>query len=129
MAKKNKKNRLEVRSRPCLLCGRVGSDPHHYPVRRSHGAGDGLDEMVPLCRIHHDMVHSGNSDIMMVFEASADAYLRMVHVCDTLLPDAGRGRGSIPRPDRQGIGVGDSKAGTVSPVEGGDSSTAGEHGG
>lgn len=55
-----KDDRAAVRAMPCLLCGASGCDPHHWPVRKSHGAGNTMLEMVPLCRMCHDKVHNGD---------------------------------------------------------------------
>lgn len=45
---------------PCLVCGKYGVDAAHYPLRRSHGAGLGLLEVIPLCRFHHRLLDEGN---------------------------------------------------------------------
>ena len=42
----------EVRSNPCIVCGKKPSDPAHI---KSRGAGgpDVPENLLPLCRIHH----------------------------------------------------------------------------
>ena len=50
--------KLAHRSR-CLVCGMYGCDPAHWPVHHGMGgakAGWSVDEIVPLCRPHHDLV-------------------------------------------------------------------------
>ncbi len=43
-----------VRQLPCLVCGRVPSDPHHEPPLSLGGDARGL---CPLCRACHDYRH------------------------------------------------------------------------
>ncbi|MFA5636968.1 MAG: hypothetical protein WC977_13825 [Anaerovoracaceae bacterium] len=71
---KSRVNRRTVRERPCLLCGNLPSDPHHYPVRVSHGAGDTLLEMVPLCHHHHRLWHDGDDQVRADLEACYGYY-------------------------------------------------------
>lgn len=46
----------EIRTQPCAVCGLVPCDAHHI---RSRGAGgdDTADNLMPLCRDHHQEVH------------------------------------------------------------------------
>ena len=67
-----------VRGMPCLLCERRGCDPHHYPVRKSKGAGNTLEEMVPLCRICHDKVHGGDNDAIRQLEKAAEFHFKYI---------------------------------------------------
>ena len=48
-----------VAKRPCLICGRKPSDPHHLRFVQPRALGrKASDEFaVPLCRIHHRLVH------------------------------------------------------------------------
>lgn len=71
-------DRKLVRGLTCLLCGRPGVDPHHYPVRKSGGAGFSMDEMVPLCRHHHDLYHRGDAQTAIDLRAASEYYFRMV---------------------------------------------------
>ena len=74
-------DRSEVKAMPCILCGKYGCDPHHWPVRKSKGAGNSLFELVPLCRICHDKVHSGDKQAIRQLESNAiyhHDYLRML---------------------------------------------------
>jgi hypothetical protein len=56
---RNKAHLRYVAQQPCLLCGRKPSDPHHLrfmqPRALGHKASDEFS--VPLCRIHHRLVH------------------------------------------------------------------------
>jgi hypothetical protein len=48
-----------VAKQPCLICGRKPSDPHHlrYVQPRALGRKASDEFVVPLCRIHHRLVH------------------------------------------------------------------------
>jgi hypothetical protein len=48
-----------VAKQPCLICGRKPSDPHHlrYLQPRALGRKASDEFVVPLCRIHHRLVH------------------------------------------------------------------------
>ena len=48
-----------VAQQPCLICGRKPSDPHHlrYLQLRALGRKASDEFTVPLCRIHHRLVH------------------------------------------------------------------------
>jgi hypothetical protein len=48
-----------VAKQPCLICGRKPSDPHHlrYLQPRALGRKSSDEFVVPLCRIHHRLVH------------------------------------------------------------------------
>jgi 5-methylcytosine-specific restriction endonuclease McrA len=41
---------------PCEVCGGNAVDIHHI-VYRSRGGGDTIDNLMALCRYHHDMAH------------------------------------------------------------------------
>jgi hypothetical protein len=48
-----------VAKQPCLICGRVPSDPHHLRFAQSRALGRKVSDefTVPLCRGHHREVH------------------------------------------------------------------------
>jgi hypothetical protein len=48
-----------VAQQPCLVCGRVPSDPHHLRFAQSRALGRKVSDefTVPLCRGHHREVH------------------------------------------------------------------------
>jgi len=56
---RNKAHLRYVAQQPCLLCGRKPSDPHHLRFMQPRALGrKASDEFaVPLCRIHHRLVH------------------------------------------------------------------------
>jgi hypothetical protein len=56
---RNKAHLRYVAQQPCLLCGRKPSDPHHLRFMQPRALGrKASDEYsVPLCRIHHRLVH------------------------------------------------------------------------
>lgn len=70
----NRENRRATSECACLLCGYQPSDPHHWPIRRSHGAGDGRLEMVPICRRCHDAIHGGDTLKIELLETSGKLY-------------------------------------------------------
>jgi predicted restriction endonuclease len=72
--RKDRALRKRVAERPCLICGRSPCDPHHFPVRQSHGGQDTQDNMVPLCRIHHSAYHDGDHQVMELVEQAAPRY-------------------------------------------------------
>ncbi len=52
-----------VAAQPCLLCGRLPSDPHHLRFAQPRALGLKVSDefTVPLCRTHHRELHqSGN---------------------------------------------------------------------
>ena len=48
-----------VAGRPCLVCGRTPSDPHHVKFAESWTVGRKVSDRftVPLCRLHHHELH------------------------------------------------------------------------
>jgi hypothetical protein len=48
-----------VASKPCTVCGRQPSDPHHLRFTQNRALGRRVSDefTVPLCRIHHREVH------------------------------------------------------------------------
>lgn len=66
---------------PCLVCGKYGVDAAHYPVRRSHGAGWGLLEIIPLCRFHHRLLDEGSEVWKNIIGEVADRYHRRMYLC------------------------------------------------
>jgi hypothetical protein len=57
---RNREHLRYVARQPCLVCGRKPSDPHHLRFAQPRALGrKASDEfVVPLCRIHHRIVHS-----------------------------------------------------------------------
>jgi hypothetical protein len=54
-----------VASRPCLVCGRQPSDPHHLRFAQPRAIGLKVSDefTVPLCRGHHRQLHQvGNEE-------------------------------------------------------------------
>lgn len=57
----------KVRESPCLICGTTPSDPHHLRIvghQRGLGIKNGDDFTVPLCRKHHEELHSFGSEAL-----------------------------------------------------------------
>lgn len=79
--KRNDANRrnlhIAVSERGCLVCGHTPCDPHHYPVRASHGGKDSEDNLVPLCRLHHSAFHDGDEWVIDTVRRNAEHYFRL----------------------------------------------------
>lgn len=56
---RNKEHLRFVATKPCLICGRKPSDPHHLRFTQPRALGRKVSDeyAVPLCRIHHRLVH------------------------------------------------------------------------
>jgi hypothetical protein len=54
-----------VAGQPCLLCGRVPSDPHHLRFAQSRALGCKVSDefTVPLCRGHHREIHRSGDEV------------------------------------------------------------------
>jgi ERF superfamily len=63
-----------VAQQPCLLCGRKPSDPHHLRFMQPRALGrKASDEFaVPLCRIHHRLVHRVGNEAAWWKDAGID---------------------------------------------------------
>ena len=44
----------------CEICENIGSDVHHI-IFRSQGGGDNDDNLITLCRNHHNQAHGPES--------------------------------------------------------------------
>jgi hypothetical protein len=71
---RNKAHLRCVAQQPCLLCGRKPSDPHHlrYMQPRALGRKASDEFTVPLCRIHHRLVHRVGNEAAWWKEAGID---------------------------------------------------------
>jgi hypothetical protein len=63
-----------VARQPCLICGRKPSDPHHLRQMQPTALGrKASDEFaVPLCRIHHRLVHRVGNEAAWWQDAGID---------------------------------------------------------
>jgi hypothetical protein len=54
-----------VCKRPCLICGRQPSDPHHLRFAQPRALGRKVSDefIVPLCRTHHREVHRASDEV------------------------------------------------------------------
>jgi ERF superfamily len=60
---RDKEHRRFVLRQPCLVCGRMPSDPHHLTFIQPRALGRRVSDefTVPVCRVHHRELHrSGN---------------------------------------------------------------------
>jgi hypothetical protein len=64
-----------VAGRPCLICGRQPSDPHHLRFAQPPALGRKVSDefTVPLCRGHHREVHRSTDEIAWWTQADIDA--------------------------------------------------------
>jgi hypothetical protein len=71
---RNKAHLRFVAQQPCLICGRKPSDPHHLRFAQPRALGrKASDEFaVPLCRIHHRLVHRVGNEAAWWKEAGID---------------------------------------------------------
>jgi hypothetical protein len=66
----------KVRGMPCVICGKLPSDPHHLrSVGHPHGAAikNGDDFTIPLCRVHHEELHIFGSEKLFLDLHGIDA--------------------------------------------------------
>jgi ERF superfamily protein len=61
---RDKNHRKFVLRQPCLVCGRVPSDPHHLTFTQPRGLGYRVSDefTVPVCRIHHRELHRSGDE-------------------------------------------------------------------
>jgi hypothetical protein len=61
---RNKDHRKFVLRQPCLVCGRVPSDPHHLTFTQPRALGHRVSDefTVPVCRIHHRELHRSGDE-------------------------------------------------------------------
>ena len=63
-----------VARQPCLLCARKPSDPHHLRFMQPRALGRKVSDefAVPLCRIHHRLVHRVGNEAVWWKDAGID---------------------------------------------------------
>lgn len=76
-------DRKAVRAMPCLLCGRLGCDPHHM-IRKSKCGADSADNLVPLCRECHTKFHNGNREVIEQCWVNAEHHWEYLRRCGIL---------------------------------------------
>lgn len=61
---RDKEHRRFVASKPCLVCGRMPSDPHHLRFAQPRALGRRVSDefTVPLCRLHHRELHRNGDE-------------------------------------------------------------------
>lgn len=62
---RDKGHRKFVMRQPCLVCGRVPSDPHHLTFTQPRALGRRVSDefTVPVCRIHHRELHRSGDEL------------------------------------------------------------------
>jgi len=81
-----------VAKQPCLICGRKPSDPHHlrYLQPRALGRKASDEFVVPLCRIHHRLVHRVGNEAAWWQDAGIDPIAVARKLWRETRSDAGR---------------------------------------
>ena len=71
---RNREHLRFVAQQPCLVCGRKPSDPHHLRFMQPRALGrKASDEFaVPLCQIHHRLVHRVGNEAAWWKDAGID---------------------------------------------------------
>jgi hypothetical protein len=71
---RNKDHLRFVATKPCLVCGRKPSDPHHLRFTQPRALGRRVSDefTVPLCRIHHRLVHRVGNEAAWWKESGID---------------------------------------------------------
>jgi hypothetical protein len=61
---RDKDHRKFVMRQPCLVCGRVPSDPHHLTFTQPRALGRRVSDefTVPVCRVHHRELHRSGDE-------------------------------------------------------------------
>jgi ERF superfamily len=61
---RDKEHRRFVLRQPCLVCGRVPSDPHHLTFTQPRALGRRVSDefTVPICRLHHRELHRSGDE-------------------------------------------------------------------
>jgi hypothetical protein len=61
---RDKDHRKFILRQPCLVCGRVPSDPHHLTFTQPRALGRRVSDefMVPVCRVHHRELHRSGDE-------------------------------------------------------------------
>jgi hypothetical protein len=62
---RDKEHRKFVLRQPCLVCGRVPSDPHHLTFTQPRAMASRVSDefIVPVCRVHHRELHRSGNEI------------------------------------------------------------------
>jgi hypothetical protein len=62
---RDKEHRKFVLRQPCLVCGRMPSDPHHLTFTQPRAMGSRVSDefIVPVCRAHHRELHRSGDEI------------------------------------------------------------------
>jgi len=62
---RDKDHRKFVLRQPCLVCGRVPSDPHHLTFTQPRALGRRVSDefIVPVCRVHHSELHRSGDEL------------------------------------------------------------------
>ncbi len=62
---RDKDHRKFVLRQPCLVCGRLPSDPHHLTFTQPRALGRRVSDefMVPVCRLHHRELHRSGDEL------------------------------------------------------------------
>ena len=62
-SRKNRELRNELKTKPCVVCGRLPSDPCHIKTFKVSQSDHPLN-MISLCRMHHIEQHKSWADFL-----------------------------------------------------------------
>jgi hypothetical protein len=71
---RDKQHRKFISRQPCLVCGRMPSDPHHLRFAQPRALARKVSDefTVPLCRLHHREVHRRGDEAIWWGELKID---------------------------------------------------------
>jgi hypothetical protein len=89
---RNKEHLRFVATKPCLICGRRPSDPHHLRHMQPRALGRKVSDefTVPLCRIHHRLVHRVGNEAAWWHDVGIDPVAVARNLWGQTRSDAGR---------------------------------------
>jgi hypothetical protein len=90
-----------VAKQPCLICGRKPSDPHHLRHMQPRALGRKVSDefTVPLCRIHHRLVHRVGNEAAWWRDAGIDPITVAGKLWKQTRIEDGRIRSAHPAPE------------------------------
>lgn len=72
-----------VQTMPCIACGNIGGDAHHI-TSVGAGGGDTYDNLISLCRAHHQEFHKIGVGQMIINYPSVKTWLKSAKREDVL---------------------------------------------
>jgi len=118
---RDKDHRKFVVRQPCLVCGRVPSDPHHLTFTQPRALGGRVSDefTVPVCRVHHRELHRSGDEVKWWRKLTIDPLPVALKLWKQSRAD--NGSTLIPQPERPN----DAKLGLPNPRSGQSSESLG----